>query len=102
MKKLDKETINKKGKANPIFKGLPDDLKTVEQFDIIESALSKAILSDHKHATIKGFVGCKRCSAKLERQKALKKEFGFTSQEQYLMWKKVMLIIKNKANFQLN
>lgn len=102
MKKIELDEINKKGKANPVFKGLPNDLKNVETFNSIEKALNKAMLSDHKHASVKGFVKCKRCQAKLERQKALKKEFGFTSQEQYLMWKKVMSIIKNKANFQLN
>ena len=102
MKKLDKEIINQKGENNPVFEGLPDELKTIEQFDIIERALNKAMFSDHQHKTVSGFVRCKRCNAKLQRQQALKKEFGFKSQEQYLMWKKVMSIIKNKANFQLN
>lgn len=88
-------------KPNPIFKDLPEHLKEVETYKKIEKSLIKAVLSDHTHKTVKEYVKCQRCTAKRERKSALIKEYGFTSTEQYLEWKKIMQIIINEKDFKL-
>lgn len=100
MKKLSIDEISKP-KKDPLFKGFPADMKTVEMYDKVEKALAKCMFSDHKHDNIKQFANCKRCGAKRERRKSLIKEFGFKSTEQYLQWKKIMTIIKNKKDFRV-
>lgn len=86
---------------NPIFKDLPEHLKEVDIYKKIERSLIKSVFSDHIHKSVKEYVKCARCNAKRERKKALIKEYGFTSTEQYLEWKKVMQIIINEKDFQI-
>lgn len=101
MDKLDLKTVPKNLKPNPIFKGLPDTLKDPKMFDEVEKKLRLATLSDHKHSTVKSYVGCKRCKDKFAKRQAIMKEYGFKDIKQYMEWKRVMSIIKQKRNFQL-
>jgi len=86
---------------NPIFKYLPDHVKDVKTYKKIEKSLADAVLSDHQHKSVKEYVKCARCNAKRDRRKALIKEYGFTSVEQYMEWKRVMQIIINEKDFQV-
>jgi len=98
--KLDLKTVPKL-KPNPVFKGLPDNLKDPKTFKKVEKKLINAIFSDHKHATVKAYLKCKRCQDKFKKRQAFIKDLGFTSYEQYTEWKKVMTIIDNKKDFQV-
>ena len=100
---MKKETLNKikNAKPNPIFERLSDELKDPKNFEKIERKIANTMLSDHKHATIKQFIKCKRCEAKRQKRAKVIKELGFTSPEQYQNWKKVLHKIINKENFQL-
>lgn len=99
-----KLTIDEIGKlaADPLFADLPDALKDPSCYADIERALANAVHSDHQHKTLKGYTRCKRCQAKLEKQRGLKKEIGFTSQEQYLGWKRIMSIIISQSDIHLS
>ena len=100
---MKKETINKikNAKANPIFEGLSDELKDPENFLKVERKIAKTMVSDHKHATIKQFIKCKRCQAKVKKKTEMIRELGFKDYNQYASWKKILQIIINKENFQL-
>lgn len=100
---MKKETINKINKAlvNPIFEGLSDEVKDPKNFEAIERKIVNTMLSDHKHATIKQFIKCKRCEVKRQKRARVIKEIGFKDAEQYQTWKKVMGMIISKQNFQL-
>jgi hypothetical protein len=101
MHKLDLSSVPKRIKPNPIFKGLPSVLKDVKNFEKTEKKLISVLQSDHKHSTAKAYVKCKECNDKrLERQKIMK-DIGFKSLSQYLEWKKIMTIIRDKKNFEL-
>lgn len=86
---------------NPVFKGMPEHLKNPDCYKEIESAFRMAMFSDHSHKTMKQFMGCKRCQAKVQKKRALIKEYGFVSFEQYLEWRKIMDIIVNQRPIQL-
>lgn len=101
MNKLTLKEINKKGKPDPIFDGLSDDLKDPKTFKRIEKKLADVIVSDHKHATIKAYMGCKRCQEKFQKRHKMIRDFGFTGTEQYQKWKKIMLIISQKQDIKL-
>lgn len=88
-------------KENPIFKDLPKELKDVKRFDKIELELFKMLQSDHKHKTVREYVTCAWCNKKRELRQNKIKALGFKSPGQYQEWKKIMLIIKNKSNFQV-
>ena len=101
MKKL---TIKEmaKAKLNPLFEGMPDGLKDTSRYAAIEKQLRDIMYSDHApHKTVKGFVACKRCVAKLKRRQEVLKELGFASYPQYLGWKKIMSIIIAEQDIQL-
>ena len=100
MDKLLEETIGK-AKVNPVFKGLPDELKDPKNFKGIESKLAKVMVSDHKHKQINAFNECKRCQEKFLKKRELIKSLGFNSIYQYQSWKKVMGYIINKKNLML-
>ena len=59
------------------------------------------MISDHKHATIKQFIKCKRCQAKVQKKTEMIKELGFKDFVQYQNWKKIMQIMINKKNLTL-
>ena len=101
MQKLDLSTLKKKTKPNPIFKGLKKELKDPACFDDIESKLQIILKIDHTHKTASSYAKCEECNSKrVERQKAMK-DIGFKNINQYLEWKKIHTIIKNKKNFQV-
>lgn len=100
MKKLDLAKV-KKLKPNPIFKGLSPKLKNPKNFIKIEKQLQDILKSTHKHKTISAYAKCESCEVKrLTRQKKMM-EMGFTSINQFLEWRKVMIIMNKKANFQI-
>lgn len=101
MQKLSKEEINKKGKPNPLFKGMKSTLKDPKNYEKIEKRLQEILKTNHVHKTISAYVKCPTCQdRRQERQKQMKKE-GFKSIEQYMEWKRIMSIIINKKNFQI-
>ena len=87
--------------ANPIFEGLSDELKDPKKFKSIEKKIANTMVADHKHRTVKAFVNCKRCQARLKKKQELLKGLGFKDTQQYQMWKKVMSIISNKEEIVL-
>jgi hypothetical protein len=86
---------------NPIFKGMPEELKNPDRYKEVEQALRLVMFSDHSHKTMKQFMGCKRCQVKTQKKRELIKEYGFVTFEQYLEWRKVMDIIVNQKPIQL-
>lgn len=101
MRKLTKKELNKKYKKDNLLDGLSDELKTTEKFDEIEAKLLDLIKTDHKHKTAKQYVKCIECMQKRDKRNELIKSFGFKNYLQYLQWKKIHTIIKNKQNFQI-
>ncbi len=83
---------------NEIFKGFPERLKNPKMYEKVERDILNMMYSDHKHRKIKAFVDCKRCKAKVDRRKAYLTKTGFKDYHQYLTWKKVMVIIKDKLD----
>ena len=100
MNKLDLSKI-KDLPHHPLFKDFPEDLKDPVRFLPIEKEIDKIMYSDHKHATVKGFIKCKRCQEKFEKKRTYIKDLGFKGIEQYQMWKKIMLIIHQEKDFVL-
>ena len=98
--KLDLKTVPDL-KPHPVFKDLPEDLKDPKNFKGIEKKLSDVLISDHKHATIKSYLKCKRCQDKFQKRHQMIRDLGFKDYEQYTMWRKVMTIISNKQDFQV-
>lgn len=88
-------------KTAPIFDGLPEALKDKNSYAGIERQIALVMYSDHKHASVKGFVRCKRCSAKIRQRRELLISLGFKGYEQYLQWRRVMEIITNEKDFEL-
>ena len=101
MKKLDLSTVPKKLKPDPVFKYMPSSLKDPACFDGIEKQLADVMRSDHKHRSVKSFVTCAWCQGNLKKRQELITTLGFKSYDQYLNWKKIMTIIKDKKDFQL-
>lgn len=100
MQKLDLKAVPKL-KPNPLFKGLPKDLKNPKRFEEIEKQLIDIMKSDHTHKTVKGFVTCAWCQKNMKLKQEMIQKLGFKSYGQYAEWRKIMVIIKNKSNFQL-
>jgi len=82
--------------TNPIFDGLSDDLKTLEAFEKVEKDINKIMISDHKHLKIQAFVKCKRCKDKMIKRRKKLESLGFKDYHQYLTWKKVITMIRDK------
>lgn len=101
MNKLTLEQIQAKHKPNPLFKGLSSKLKDPANFEPTEKRLIEILRTDHKHKTASSYVKCAECQAKRSERTMLMKDIGFKSMAQYLEWKKIMTIIKEKKSFQL-
>lgn len=101
MKKLDIKEVNKKRKPSPLFKGMPKSLKDPSNYEAIEKQLIEIIQIDHRHKTASSYAKCDICQAKREERKLKMKQIGFKSIQQYLEWKKIHEIIKNKQDFRL-
>lgn len=100
MQKLDLSQVPKL-KPNPLFKGLSSDLKDPKNYKKVEKKLQAILKTDHTHKSATSYAKCKACNLKREERQKVMKEIGFKSLPQYLEWKKIMVIIINKANFQL-
>ena len=100
MNKLTTEQINK-AKPNPVFKGLPDELKDPKNFKKIEKKLANVMVSDHKHRLISAFHKCKRCQDKFKKKREAILALGFNSINQYQHWQKVMRILIDKPKLVL-
>ena len=101
MQKLDLTKVKKNLKPDPIFKGMSKYLKDPKNFMVVENKLQDVLKSDHKHKTASSYVKCKECQTKYQERKARMKELGFKSIQQYLAWKKIHVIIRDKKSFQL-
>lgn len=88
-------------KPMPILKDLPDELKDSECFERIEKKIWLIMKSDHTHRKISAFNKCKKCQAKRVKRNDYIKDVGFKNYEQYLKWRKIMSIIRNKIDFQV-
>jgi len=100
MKKLDLKTVPKL-KPNPLFKGMRATLKDPANFEAVERRLMLSLRSGHDHKTVSAYVKCVECQQKREERKTLMKKEGFKSMAQYMEWKKIHTIIKDKKNFQI-
>ena len=69
-------------------------------FKKIEKKIFNMMLSDHKHKTMKQFLQCKRCKAKVVKRKEKIKELGFADSIQYQYWKRVMQTIITKKDLE--
>ncbi len=101
MKKIDLTQVPKKLKKRPVLKYLPTHLKDPKCFEEIEKQLSDIMKSEHSHKSVKEFVRCKECVDRRQKRTDTMKELGFKSINQFLEWRKIMQIIKAKANFQV-
>lgn len=101
MQKLDLTTLPKKIKPAPIFKGLKKSLKDPACFEEIEKKLIDIIRINHTHKTASSYAKCEECNKKREERKKVMKDIGFKSIQQYLQWKKIHTIIRDKKNFQV-
>ncbi len=88
-------------KPNPLFEGLDDSLKDPANFEATERKIINAVKTSHLHQTVKSYMNCKECQAKFRRRQRMVSDLGFKSLEQYLEWRKIMQIIRNKSNIQL-
>jgi hypothetical protein len=86
-------------KSMLILEGLTDELKDPQCFEPIEKKIWRIMKSDHTHRTISGFNKCKRCQVKRAKRNTFIKETGFKNYEQYLKWRQIMSIIRNKKDF---
>jgi hypothetical protein len=86
-------------KPMPILKDLPEELKDPKCFEKIEKKIWLIMKSDHTHRTISGFNKCKRCRDKREKRNQFIKDTGFKNYEQYMKWRQIMSIIRNKKDF---
>lgn len=100
MQKLNLKEVPKL-KPDPIFKGFSDELKDPKNFMKIEKQLAKILKVTHKHKTTLSYSKCPMCQAKRVERQTKMKELGFQSIIQYMQWKKIHTIIKDKKSFQL-
>lgn len=101
MQKLDLSTLPNKIKPSPLMKGLKKDLKDPACFEAIEKQLIDIVRIAHTHKTASSYAKCKECNLKREERKKVMKDIGFKSIQQYLQWKKIHTIIRDKKNFQV-
>lgn len=88
-------------KPMPILKDLPEELKDPKCFELIEKKIWLLMKSDHRHRLMSAFNKCKKCQTKRHKRNEYIKEVGFKNYEQYLKWRKIMVIIRNNEDFQL-
>jgi hypothetical protein len=98
---LDYKKVSKL-KVQDVMKDLPVKLKDPKCYKRIEKRIALAMYSDHKHANVKTFMKCKRCTAKVHRKREIITEEGFKSMEQYLGWKKIMDVIENQRSIMVS
>lgn len=96
-----KSTKVPKLKANPVFKNFPKHLKDPKIFEETDKRLSDILKIDHEHKTATSYAKCTECQTKRVTRQTEMKKLGFQNIQQYLEWKKIMLIIKAKKDFKL-
>jgi hypothetical protein len=82
--------------VNPLLEGVPDKLKDTKEADKLERILAQIMYSDHKHREMRTFMKCKRCQEKVEKRRKMLEKYGFTDYQQYLTYKRVIELIKQK------
>lgn len=98
MNKLDTTKL-KDLKSHPLFKDFPKELKSPKCFIPIQTKIDQIMYSDHKHATVKGFVSCKRCQYKFQKKREYIKSLGFKDMAQFQMWQKIQTIMLQEKDF---
>ncbi len=88
-------------KKNPLFKGFPENLKDPKSFKDTEDKLQAILKSNHNHKTASSYAKCKECQEKRVERQSMMKKIGFKSIQQYMEWKKIMVIISNQKDFEL-
>ena len=91
-----KTEITDKGTAIALI-----DEITIYADKLNEKQLIEILKSDHKHKTASSYAKCSECQQKREERKQKMKDIGFKSIQQYMEWKKIHEIIRNKKSFQL-
>lgn len=86
---------------HPGLEGLPDALKDPECFNRVEAAIERAGMTAHKHRKPSEWIKCPSCQKKREARQEKIKEFGFKDYAQYLLWRQIMDIIKNRKDIWL-
>lgn len=89
-------------KVDPLFEGLPVELKDPAQFKNVLEQILKAGESGHEHKAIVVWMRCKHCQQKFLERKTKIKKIGFTSYEQFLKWRKIADIILNQREIYLS
>ncbi len=82
--------------SNQALENIPDEFKSMEGFEELEKKLGRIMFSDHKHAKVSSFIKCKRCGEKITKRRTELVKLGFKDYSQYLTYKKVMNLIKQK------
>lgn len=90
-----KDLPKKNRKIPKILEGLPEELKNYDKFFEVERQISSHLLTSHKHKSPATYVKCVECQEKRKSRTDYLKELGFKSYEQYLEWRKIMLIIQS-------
>jgi len=85
--------------THPLLEGIPDEVKSVEAYVVIERELFNIVKSHHKHKKIGVWMRCKHCQKRHSLQTERIVSLGFKDRSQYSLWRKVMNIIyKNQTN----
>jgi len=82
--------------AHPLLEGIPDGVKSVEAYVVIELELFNIVNSHHKHKKISVWLKCKHCQKRHTMQTERILRYGFKDRTQYSLWRKVMDIIYKK------
>ena len=79
-----------------IFEGMPDTLKDPRKYEDIVNSIDSLVKTDHKHKLVSEYVQCADCQAKYRARNDRIMELGFAGPLQYLEWKRVMAIMRQK------
>lgn len=90
-----KDLPKKNRKIPKILEGIPEDLKNYDKFIEVERQISSHLISSHKHRSPATYIKCSECQEKRKARTDELKNLGFKSYEQYLEWRKIMLIIQS-------
>lgn len=89
-----------KHKPDPRFDTLPEALKDPRTFKKTEKLIALAGETGHGHKHIITWNRCKHCQQKFLEKRAKIKKLGFADYEQYLAWKRIMLMMLDVKKLQ--
>jgi len=84
--------------VHPLLEGIPDGVKNVEAYVVIERELFNIVKSSHKHKKIGVWMRCKQCQKRHVMQTERIVSLGFKDRAQYSLWRRVMDIIYKKQS----